>query len=77
MAVFRDAAVAGETVTAIIASSVLPSKVEFMDNWTFEKFRGIIPDNILDTSQVILLIQVDGLPQTVAAEAEQVVSYLQ
>lgn len=74
VAVFRDAAVAGETVTDIIASSVLPSKVEFMDNWTFEKFRGVIPDNILDTSQVILLIQVDGLPQTVEAEAEQVVA---
>jgi glycolate oxidase len=44
-----------------------------MDNWTFEKFRGVIPDNILDTSQVILLIQVDGLPRTVDAEAEQVV----
>ena len=74
IAVFNDAAVAGETVTAIIASSVLPSKVEFMDNWTFEKFRGIIPDKVLDTSQVILLIQVDGLPQTVEAEAEQVVA---
>ncbi|OGO18833.1 MAG: hypothetical protein A2Z15_07140 [Chloroflexi bacterium RBG_16_50_11] len=73
LAAFRDAAVAGETVTAIIASSVLPSKVEFMDNWTFEKFRGILPNEILNTSQVILLIQVDGLPQTVEAEAQQVV----
>ena len=73
LAVFRDAAVAGETVTEIIASSVLPSKVEFMDNYTFEKFRGIISDYILDTSQVILLIEVDGLPQTVEAEAQQVV----
>ncbi len=72
LAVFNDAEVAGETVTAIIASSVLPSKVEFMDNWTFEKFRGVIPDEILNTSQVILLIQVDGLPQTVEAEAQQV-----
>jgi glycolate oxidase len=73
LAVFNDAAVAGETVTAIIGSSVLPSKVEFMDNWTFEKFRGVIPDKILDTSEVILLIQVDGLPQTTEAEARQVV----
>jgi glycolate oxidase len=73
LAVFNDAAVAGETVTSIIAGSVLPSKVEFMDNWTFEKFRGVIPDNVLDTSQVILLIQVDGLPQTVTAEVEEVV----
>jgi len=73
VAVISDVAVAGETVTEIIASSVLPSKVEFVDNWTFEKFRGLLPDGILDKSQVILLIQVDGLPETVEAEAQQVV----
>lgn len=73
LAVFDDAAIAGETVTSIISSSVLPSKVEFMDNWTFEKFHGVVPDSVLDTAQVILLIQVDGLPRTVDAEAEQVV----
>jgi glycolate oxidase len=72
VAVISDVAVAGETVTEIIASGVLPSKVEFVDNWTFEKFRGLLPDEILDKSQVILLIQVDGLPQTVDAEAQQV-----
>lgn len=72
VAVISDVAVAGETVTEIIASSVLPSKVEFVDSWTFEKFRGLLPDEILDNSQVILLIQVDGLPETVDAEAQQV-----
>ena len=73
VAVFNDVAVAGETVTEIIAGSVLPSKVEFVDSWTFDKFRGLLPDAVLDSSQVILLIQVDGLPETVAAEMEQVV----
>ncbi|MCJ7606139.1 MAG: FAD-binding protein [Dehalococcoidales bacterium] len=74
VAVFSDVAEAGETVSAIIAGSVLPSKVEFVDNWTFDKFRGLLPDDILDTSEVILLIQVDGLPETVAAETQTVVS---
>jgi len=72
VAVFSDVAVAGETVTAIIASSVLPSKVEFLDSWTFEKLRGLLPDYVLDISQVVLLIQVDGLPQTVDAETQQI-----
>ena len=72
VAVFGDVAEAGETVSAIIAGSVLPSKVEFVDNWTFDKFRGLLPDKILDNSQVILLIQVDGLPETVAAETEEI-----
>jgi glycolate oxidase len=74
VAVFGDVAVAGETVTNIIASGVLPSRVEFVDNWTFAKFRGLLPDAILDSSQVILLIQVDGLPETVDAETRQVVA---
>jgi glycolate oxidase len=77
VAVFADVALAGETVTSIIASSVLPSKVEFVDNWTFAKFRGLLPDTILDSSQVILLIQVDGLPETVTAETRQVVAVCQ
>jgi glycolate oxidase len=72
VAVFGDVAVAGETVSSIISSGVLPSKVEFVDSWTFEKFRGLLPDDVLDSSQVILLIQVDGLPQTVEAETQQV-----
>ncbi len=74
VALFSDVATAGETVSEIISSSVLPSKVEFIDSWTFEKFRGLLSDAILDASQVILLIQVDGLPETVAAEAQQVLN---
>jgi len=73
VAVFNDIAVAGETVTEIIASGVLPSKVEFVDNWTFEKFKGLLPQETLDRAQAVLLIQVDGLPETVAAEAQHVV----
>jgi glycolate oxidase len=72
VAVFGDVAVAGETVSTIISSGVLPSKVEFIDSWTFDKFRGLLPDAVLDASQVILLIQVDGLPETVGVEAQQV-----
>jgi glycolate oxidase len=77
VAVFGDVAEAGQTVTDIIAGSILPSKVEFVDNWTFEKFRGLLPDEILDSSEVILLIQVDGLPEAVAAETRQVVDVCQ
>jgi glycolate oxidase len=73
VAVFSDIAVAGETVTEIIASGVLPSKVEFVDSWTFEKFKGLLPQEVLDSALAVLLIQVDGLPETVEAEAQHVV----
>ncbi len=74
VAVFDEVDVAGEAVSAIIASGVLPFKVEFVDNWTFDKFRGLLADEVLDTSKVILLIQVDGLPATVEAEKDTVVA---
>ena len=72
VAVFEDITIAGETVSDIIAGTVLPSKCEFIDKWTFDKFRGILPDDVLDSSEVILLIQLDGLPETVAAETRTV-----
>ncbi len=72
VAVFGDVATAGETVTEIISRGILPAKVESVDSWTFARFRGLLPDKVLDEAQVILLIQVDGLPETVRAEAEQV-----
>jgi len=74
VAVFSDVAVAGEAVSEIITAGVLPSKAEFVDNWTFEKYRGLIPEQTLAVSQVILLIQVDGLPESVEAEAQQIFS---
>ena len=70
--VFDDVAVAGETVSEIIASSILPSKIEFIDNWTFDKFRGLLPAEVLEGAQVILLIEVDGLPETIQAETAQI-----
>jgi glycolate oxidase len=72
VAVFSDVAVAGEAVSEIIAAGILPSKVEFVDSWTFDKFRALIPEKTLEASQVILLIQVDGLAESVDAEGQQV-----
>jgi glycolate oxidase len=73
IAIFDDIAIAGEAVSDIIASGVLPSKIEFIDNWTFKKFEGLFPSGIPADTQVLLLIQVDGLPETVDAEAQQIV----
>jgi glycolate oxidase len=74
VAVFGDVAAAGGAVSEIIAGGVLPCKIEFVDSWTFDKFRALIPEKALANSQVILLIQVDGLPEAVEAEAQQVFS---
>jgi glycolate oxidase len=72
VATFSDIEVAGGTVTDIIAGGVLPAKVEFIDPYTFEKFYALLPAKVLDESKALLLIQVDGLPETVEAEAKHV-----
>jgi glycolate oxidase len=72
VAVFSDVAVAGATVSEIIAAGILPGKIEFVDNWTFDKFRSLIPPEVLAKSEALLLIQCDGLPEAVEAEAQQV-----
>ncbi|HTY81874.1 MAG TPA: FAD-linked oxidase C-terminal domain-containing protein [Dehalococcoidales bacterium] len=77
VAVFKDVAVAGEAVSEIIAAGILPSKAEFVDNYTFDKFRTLISPEVLAESQVILLIQVDGLAEAVDAEARNVFTLAQ
>jgi glycolate oxidase len=77
VAVFKDVAVAGEAVSEIIAAGILPSKIEFVDNWTFDKFRTLIASEKLDESQVILLIQVDGIVEAVDAETHKIYSLAQ
>jgi glycolate oxidase len=70
--VFDDIAVGGDAVSAIIASGTLPAKIEFVDHWTFGKFEPLFPGGIPKGAELIILIQVDGLPDTVNTEAEQV-----
>jgi glycolate oxidase len=73
IAVFNDIAVAGEAVSDIISAGVLPSKIEFIDNWAMKRFEELFPSGLPADTQLLLLIQVDGLPETVEAEAQQIV----
>ncbi len=73
VAVFNDVAVAGEAVSSIIAHGVLPAKIELIDNWTIKRFEEILSSSLPADTQFLLLIQVDGLTETVEAEAEQIV----
>ncbi|MFC1942470.1 FAD-binding oxidoreductase, partial [Chloroflexota bacterium] len=72
IAVFNDLSVSGEAVSNIISSSILPSKIELVDKMLFKRFEELFPSGLAADTQVILLIQVDGLPETVQVEAMQI-----
>lgn len=73
LAYFNSKTDAGRTVSAIIASKIIPATVEFLDNTTIrcvEEFAKIgLPTNI----ESLLLLEVDGHPAVVEEEAKKVV----
>ena len=72
MAYFRDIRTAGDAVSRIIASRIIPATLEIMDKTTIncvEDYAGIgLPRDM----GALLLIEVDGHPAVVAEEAEGV-----
>ncbi len=77
MAVFDDMAKAGEAVSAVIGSGVIPSKIEFVDNFVIRRIEEIAPMGLPVDAQVLLLIQTDGSTAAVEAESEQILKSFQ
>jgi glycolate oxidase len=76
MAVFDDMAVGGEAVSSIMASGVVPAKVEFVDNFVLRRIEEMTPMGLPVDAKALLLIQSDGSPAAVEAEAKQIVDML-
>jgi glycolate oxidase len=76
MAVFDDMAVGGQAVSAILSHGIIPTKIEFVDNFVIKRIEEMMPMGLPLDARALLLIQSDGLPATVDAESEQIVSIL-
>jgi len=76
MAVFDDMAVGGEAVSSIMASGVVPAKVEFVDNFVLRRIEEMTPMGLPVDAKALLLIQSDGSPAAVEAETKQIVDML-
>jgi len=76
MAVFDDMAVGGEAVSNIMASGVVPAKVEFVDNFVLRRIEEMTPMGLPVDAKALLLIQSDGSPAAVEAETKQIVDML-
>ncbi len=72
LAVFDDMVAAGETVSNILASGIIPAKIEFLDNWFLRRIEEINPMGLPTEAQAILLLQSDGNPAAVEAETKQI-----
>jgi glycolate oxidase len=76
MAVFDDMAAGGQAVSNILASGVVPAKVEFVDNFILRRIEEMTPMGLPVDAKALLLLQADGSPAAVEAESAQIVDIL-
>jgi glycolate oxidase len=72
MAVYGDAAEAGESVFRVLENGVIPAKIEFMDNWIINRIEEMMPMGLPTDADAILLFQTDGILEAVVKETEKI-----
>ncbi len=76
MAVYDEIDVAAQVVTDILEAGIIPAKIEYVDNFVIRRIEEITPMGLPVDAQVLLLVQVDGSPAAVDADAEQILEIL-
>jgi glycolate oxidase len=69
LAIFDSVDDAAETVADITARAITPSACEMLDGWTLRAVEDYIHASFPMDSAAVLLIEVEGLAETVAAQA--------
>ncbi len=73
MAVYDDAAAAGESVFRVLEKGVIPAKIEFIDNWIINRIEEMMHMGLPTDADAILLFQADGIAEAVEKEAEKII----
>ncbi|MGA2109372.1 MAG: FAD-linked oxidase C-terminal domain-containing protein [Syntrophorhabdales bacterium] len=74
MAAYDDAVAAGETVFRVFANGIIPTKIEYMDNWIINRIEEMMPMGLPKNADAILLFQSDGgTEEAVEKEALKIV----
>lgn len=63
---------AAEAVSAIIKAKIIPTALEFMDAATINCIRAKSDAEIVKECQAILIIEIDGEPETLDSQVEQI-----
>jgi len=73
LAIFDTVDDAAETVVEITARTITPSACEMLDGWTLRAVEDYIRAGFPMDSAAVLLIEVEGLTETVAAQAAAII----
>ena len=67
---------AARSVSAIIGAKIIPTTLEFLDAATIDCIRAKSPVPLSDNCRALLIIEVDGDPLLLGAQAEQILSII-
>src|SRR5690606_11453448 len=70
MAVFDDLVVCGRAISSILASGIIPAKIELMDQASILAVENYEPCGLPHDARAIILIELDGHPQAIKSEME-------
>jgi len=73
MAVYGDAVIAGENVSRVLEAGVIPTKIEYIDNWVINKIEETMPFGLPRDADAVLLFETDGASEAVERETEIIV----
>jgi glycolate oxidase len=76
MAIFDDMTLAGSVVTKIFANGIVPSKVEFVDNFVIRRIEEKMQIGLPVDANTMLLIDTDGSLAAVESEAAHILELL-
>lgn len=72
LAIFHNLEAAGDAVSKIISSRIIPRTLEFMDHEAVKAVENFRPVGLPENAEAILLIELDGHPSAITKEAEKV-----
>ena len=77
LAVFNQMVTAGKAVHRILSEGIVPAKIELMDNWIIRRIEEFTPLGLPLEAETILLFELDGIPEAVERETEEVINLCQ
>ena len=73
LAVFDEVTTAGAAVHRVLASGLIPAKIEMIDNWIIRRIEEMSPLGLPRDAEAILLFELDGNKDTVKKETRRLI----
>jgi glycolate oxidase len=73
MVVYDSLESAGESVSKVFESAVIPCKIELLDNWILNSMEDMMHFGLPRRADAVLLFEMDGMAKAVEEETEKIV----